>query len=728
MQRRKAKFPIDKEKKQIALILKTLQHYSPVEFYEIQDRRPDNNALKLLENDIGSKKTGRQIMQHYSILPGREFPIICHLANLSIITPRLKSHYFTVPQSQQLTDQGFIMQVTKQNFMLNWFLVLQNYVFVLNAMVLRNAKGHLKILQMRFDDSSLRALESLDERGIIRAMQLYDVKTGKIWSTTSQKFQPLYFLYDKLFIVTELLEKPNVTLSLFRRTPNMINPKVAIVTDSQFGKNALRIIKTRLPHISSVVLQKSGTILKEFLHRANVALGRRYGGFVDSNFRVDIVDENGLHLDNVEIEKISKSYFKSPEQKTDVEFLKYYGDEFPTIGDEALQKILEITKANDLEFKRVFIQGLGANIKKLTKEEVQDKYEISRDLQVKQTCELVKSISYSDGTKDNRSLLRRIFEQFIPSSIWGKLALGAAAVGALALAYQYWNELLDMFNAAAGSFSLDAICKKFIAFYDNIAPFLPVGYSEQDCRIYELFDERKIDTALEAAEKARVAQENAKNKKIEAERLSNEIKDSGGTWNGTGWFTSIGTALVGATVNSYNAVAAAASSAAEEAVELGKESANIAANVAGYNSAGYLIMNTYNTIMTLSGGNPAPDMLLMIIMSAYSFSTYTSKFLSENVFSGKIFSLKTAGSIAGFLSSFYALSFVVNIGDILKNIVCTIRYFTQGNFRDVVAKLTSLKATNYAVNNPLDVIGGAANAGAAFSSGGVLGAAMALLT
>lgn len=723
MQRKKAKSPIDKEKKQIALILKTLQHYSPVEFYEIQDRRPDNNALKLLENDIGSKKTGKQIMQQYSILPGREFPIICHLANLPIITPRLKSHYFTVPQSQRLTDQGFIMQVTKQNFMLSWLLVLQNYLFVLNAIVLRNTKGHLKILQLRFADSSLRAIESLNERSIIQAMKLYDVKTNRIWSTKSQKFQPLYFLYDKLFIVTELLEKPNVTLSLFRRSPNMINPKVAIVTDSQFGKNALRIIKTRLPHISSVVLQKSGTILKEFLHRANVALGRRYGGFVDSNFRVDIVDEEGLHLDKLELEKISKSYFKSPEQKTDEEFLKYYGEEFPNIGDDALQKVMEITKANDLELKRVFVQGLGANINKLTQEEVRDKYEITRDLQVKQTCELVKSVSYSDGTKDNRSLLRRIFEQFIPSSIWGKLALGAAAVGALALAYQYWNELLDMFNAVAGSFSLDAICKKFVAFYDSIAAFLPTGYSEQDCRIYELFDERKIDTAIEVAEKARVAQEKAKILQDEAERLA---KESGATWSITGWVWAAGAALTGGALKALNAAKEAAAYAAEEAKELAKSSANIAANVAGYNSAGYLIMNTYNTMMTLTGGSPAPDMLLMIIMSTYSFSTYTSKFLREDVFSGKIF--KTAGTVAGIVASFYALSFVVNIGDILKNIVCTIRYFTRGNFRDVVAKLTSLKATNYAVNNPLEVVKGAVKAGAAYGTGGIGGVAMALLS
>lgn len=705
------------------MILKTLQHYSPVEFYEIQDRRPDNNALKLLENDIGSKKTGKQIMQQYSILPGREFPIICHLANLPIITPRLKSHYFTVPQSQRLTDQGFIMQVTKQNFMLSWLLVLQNYLFVLNAIVLRNTKGHLKILQLRFADSSLRAIESLNERSIIQAMKLYDVKTNRIWSTKSQKFQPLYFLYDKLFIVTELLEKPNVTLSLFRRSPNMINPKVAIVTDSQFGKNALRIIKTRLPHISSVVLQKSGTILKEFLHRANVALGRRYGGFVDSNFRVDIVDEEGLHLDKLELEKISKSYFKSPEQKTDEEFLKYYGEEFPNIGDDALQKVMEITKANDLELKRVFVQGLGANINKLTQEEVRDKYEITRDLQVKQTCELVKSVSYSDGTKDNRSLLRRIFEQFIPSSIWGKLALGAAAVGALALAYQYWNELLDMFNAVAGSFSLDAICKKFVAFYDSIAAFLPTGYSEQDCRIYELFDERKIDTAIEVAEKARVAQEKAKILQDEAERLA---KESGATWSITGWVWAAGAALTGAALEAFDAAKEAAAYAAEEAKELAKSSANIAANVAGYNSAGYLIMNTYNTIMTLTGGTPAPDMLLMIIMSSYNFSTYTSKFLREDVFSGKIF--KTAGTVAGIVASFYALSFVVNIGDILKNIVCTIRYFTRGNFRDVVAKLTSLKATNYAVNNPLEVVKGAVKAGAAYGTGGIGGVAMALLS
>ena len=705
------------------MILKTLQHYSPVEFYEIQDRRPDNNALKLLENDIGSKKTGKQIMQQYSILPGREFPIICHLANLPIITPRLKSHYFTVPQSQRLTDQGFIMQVTKQNFMLSWLLVLQNYLFVLNAIVLRNTKGHLKILQLRFADTSLRAVESLDERSIIQAMKLYDVKTGRIWSTKSQNFQPLYFLYDKLFIVTELLEKPNVTLSLFRRTPNMINPKVAIVTDSQFGKNALRIIKTRLPHISSVVLQKSGTILKEFLHRANVALGRRYGGFVDSNFRVDIVDEEGLHLDKLELEKISKSYFKSPEQKTDEEFLKYYGEEFPNIGDDALQKVMEITKANDLELKRVFVQGLGANIKKLTQEEVRDKYEITRDLQVKQTCELVKSVSYSDGTKDNRSLLRRIFEQFIPSSIWGKLALGAAAVGALALAYQYWNELLDMFNAVAGSFSLDAICKKFVAFYDSIAAFLPTGYSEQDCRIYELFDERKIDSAIEVAEKARVAQEKAKILQDEAERLA---KESGATWSITGWVWAAGAALTGAALEAFDAAKEAAAYAAEEAKELTKSAANIAANVAGYNSAGYLIMNTYNTIMTLTGGTPAPDMLLMIIMSSYNFSTYTSKFLREDVFSGKIF--KTAGTVAGIVASFYALSFVVNIGDILKNIVCTIRYFTRGNFRDVVAKLTSLKATNYVANNPLEVVKGAVKAGVAYGTGGVGGVAMALLS
>jgi len=683
----------DRQKIQIALILKTLQHYSPVEFYEITDRRPDNTALKLLETDIGSKKTGTQIMQHYNILPGREFPIICHLANLPIITPRLTTlcRHFTVPH--KIVDQGFIMRVTKNNFMLSWLLVLQNYLFVLNAIVLRNAQGHLKILQLRYADSSLRALETLDERAIIQAMKLYDVKTGKAFepskNTKSQKFQPLYFLYDKLFIVTELLEKPNVTLSLFRRTPNMINPNVAIVTDSQFGKNALKIIKARLPHTSSVVLQKSGTILKEFMHRANTALGRRYGSFVDSNFRVDIVDvsdEKSLHLDKLEIDKISKSYFKSPEQKTDEEFLKYYGEEFPNIGDDALQKVMEITKANDLELKRVFVQGLGANIKKLTQEEVQDKYEISRDLQVKQTCELVKSVSYSDGTKDNRSLLRRIFEQFIPSSIWGKLALGAAAVGALALAYQYWNELLDMFNAAAGSFSLDAICKKFVAFYDSIAAFLPAGYSEQDCRIYELFDERKIDTALEAAEKARVAKE--------ASYLS----------QGLGML----------------------SSAAEEAAELGKASANLAANTLGYNTAGYMIMNTYNTVMTLTGGTPAPDMLLMIIMSTYSFSTYTSKFLSENVFSGKIF--KTAGTVAGIVASFYALSFVVNIGDILKNIVCTIRYFTRGNFRDVVAKLTSLKATNDAANNPLEVIKGVVKVGAAVGSGGIGTAVMALAT
>lgn len=726
MQRKKAKSPIDKEKKQIALILKTLQHYSPVEFYEIQDRRPDNNTLKLLENDIGSKKTGKQIMQQYSILPGREFPIICHLANLPIITPRLKSHYFTVPQSQRLTDQGFIMQVTKQNFMLSWLLVLQNYLFVLNAIVLRNTKGHLKILQLRFADSSLRAVESLDERSIIQAMKLYDVKTGRIWSTKSQNFQPLYFLYDKLFIVTELLEKPNVTISLFRRTPNMINPKVAIVTDSQFGKNALRIIKTRLPHISSVVLQKSGTILKEFLHRANVALGRRYGGFVDSNFRVDIVDEEGLHLDKLELEKISKSYFKSPEQKTDEEFLKYYGEEFPNIGDDALQKVMEITKANDLELKRVFVQGLGANINKLTQEEVRDKYEITRDLQVKQTCELVKSVSYSDGTKDNRSLLRRIFEQFIPSSIWGKLALGAAAVGALALAYQYWNELLDMFNAAAGSFSLDAICKKFVAFYDSIAAFLPTGYSEQDCRIYELFDERKIDTAIEVAEKARVAEENAKIKQELADKLKKEIEETGAKWGPLGWIYSSTVKVSQTLVDAANAAKDAAAYAAEEAKELAKSSANIAANVAGYNSAGYLIMNTYNTIMTLTGGTPAPDMLLMIIMSSYNFSTYTSKFLREDVFSGKIF--KTAGTVAGIVASFYALSFVVNIGDILKNIVCTIRYFTRGNFRDVVAKLTSLKATNYVANNPLEVVKGAVKAGVAYGTGGVGGVAMALLS
>lgn len=721
----------DFEKTQIALVLKTLKKFSPVESFEITDKKQTSNVLQILETDLSSKKTGAQIMHEFSIPPTRLFSVVSFLADLPIIVPKISQKntssvaFFTT--NNKLRDQGFIMEVTKNNFMLRWFLVLRNYLFVLNAIVLQKKNGHLLILQVRLRDLAMRSLEKVGERDILESVGLVDVKTGKEYNNSinfndKNVYKPIFLLYDKLFIVTELLEKPNVAVGLFRKTPNMMNRQNAIVTDSQFGRNAIAILKSRLPTLSDSVLAKSSAILREFIVKANHTLDRHYGQLVkkmslDSNFAVEKIDTSKIHsMSNAEINKlVASGYFSNIKTKSETQFVTYYKHLFPTLSDDFIRQVEKVTRLGDESLWNCLKLQCIANGISVSKTVVL--FEIARDNQVKLMLEDIKSISYPTG-EDNRSLLRKFFEAMLPSSIWARIGLGVIVVaGSALLLYQYWDQLKSLTTTTLAEFS-----RIFTNFWDLLLKFLPSSYGDKDCPDDSIFGQDPVPQTVEIKPEANTTPDaswfdnlNPLNYIPFSSKDAKYAATGAGVGAAAGILatgaagviaTGIGMPVVGASALGYGAYIAIGSGLA--GLYGGYTGGAILDNAAQKSTKAVLILEFYNRVAMLTGMQQSPDLLMLVLMSCINFMKFTKTFLTT-IYTGDFNTIFTGfTSIAAGLGVIYGLNAVFDIKDLARDVACTMRYFSKGSITEIFAKLQAYRATTYVIQNPYAVFDKAA--------------------
>ena len=257
-------------------IIHVLRAYLPIrDPLRIGQSLPDARALNRLKARLRNHTAYEEIAREFHLSPGNPehlFIQVCSLARLPITraaTDSTKSIFYSPLKSQ--STRGLIISPVgghiPQKF---WLIPFHGSFYILSSIVsLDNSKIHLQTTDLVFRDSALHRIESLDAARIANQFRLS--------SPPPPSSNVRFLVYNKLFVATELMQIGKVTVSLFRRKPNVINLEKALVTTSLDSVDSVDKVAFRLKKSPVVtdVLSQSRSIVKKFISLFNNTLNHK---------------------------------------------------------------------------------------------------------------------------------------------------------------------------------------------------------------------------------------------------------------------------------------------------------------------------------------------------------------------------------------------------------------------------------------------------------------------